>query len=47
VISLHLCVLFLFYCPWNRVLAPRKEGTLSQGFISRVSVAAVSNNSVA
>jgi hypothetical protein len=37
----------LFCCPWNRVFAPRKEDTLSQGFISRVSVAAVINNSVA
>jgi hypothetical protein len=34
-------------CPWSRVFAPRKEDTLSQGFIPRVGVAAISNNSVA
>jgi hypothetical protein len=42
-----LCVCQFICCPWNRVFAPQKEDTLSQGLISCVSVAAVSSSSVA
>jgi hypothetical protein len=41
-----VCV-FVYLLPLKRVLAPRKEDTMSWGFISLVSVAANSNNSVA